>query len=100
MDQKIITLPELSAIRQRVKKEHKKVVFTNGVFDLLHRGHVEYLQKARQLGDMLIIGLNSDASVHAIKGPQRPLVSQEDRTLGPWPAWIISSISMRTPRPS
>ncbi|HAD83080.1 MAG: hypothetical protein A2509_01820 [Candidatus Edwardsbacteria bacterium RIFOXYD12_FULL_50_11] len=79
MDQKIITLPELSAIRQRVKKEHKKVVFTNGVFDLLHRGHVEYLQKARQLGDMLIIGLNSDASVHAIKGPQRPLVSQEDR---------------------
>ncbi len=69
----------LVSIRQQAKREHKKVVFTNGVFDLLHRGHVEYLQKARALGDMLIIGLNSDASVHAIKGPKRPVVNQEDR---------------------
>lgn len=79
MDQKIVTLSELSSIRQKAKKEHKKVVFTNGVFDLLHRGHVEYLQKAKALGDILVIGLNSDASVHAIKGPKRPLVCQEDR---------------------
>ena len=79
MDKKIATLPELSFIRQRAKKEKKVVVFTNGVFDLLHRGHVEYLQKAKELGDILVIGLNSDASVHAIKGPKRPLVCQEDR---------------------
>jgi D-beta-D-heptose 7-phosphate kinase/D-beta-D-heptose 1-phosphate adenosyltransferase len=79
MENKIKGSAALLSIRQQAKKEHKKVVFTNGVFDLLHRGHVEYLQKARQLGDMLIIGLNSDASVHAIKGPKRPIVSQEDR---------------------
>lgn len=79
MDKKIATLPELSMARQRAHSENKTVVFTNGVFDLLHRGHVEYLQKARALGDILIIGLNSDASARSIKGPQRPLVNQEDR---------------------
>lgn len=61
------------------KESGKKIVFTNGVFDLLHRGHVEYLQKARALGDMLVVGLNSDTSVHSIKGPKRPLVGQDDR---------------------
>ena len=56
-----------------------QVVFTNGVFDLLHRGHLEYLQEARNLGNMLIVGLNSDESVRRLKGPQRPLIGQEDR---------------------
>ena len=56
-----------------------KVVFTNGVFDLLHRGHLEYLQEARNLGNMLIVGLNSDDSVRRLKGPLRPLIPQEDR---------------------
>ena len=79
MENKTRNQQTLLSIRQRAKKENKVVVFTNGVFDLLHRGHVEYLQKARELGDILVIGLNSDASVHAIKGPKRPLVSQEDR---------------------
>jgi rfaE bifunctional protein nucleotidyltransferase chain/domain len=55
------------------------IVFTNGVFDLLHAGHVDYLEKARELGTVLVVGLNSDESVRRLKGPQRPLVSQVDR---------------------
>jgi D-beta-D-heptose 7-phosphate kinase/D-beta-D-heptose 1-phosphate adenosyltransferase len=55
-------------------------VFTNGCFDLLHAGHVEVLQKARMLGDILVVALNSDQSVRALKGPSRPLQSEEDRT--------------------
>jgi rfaE bifunctional protein nucleotidyltransferase chain/domain len=55
------------------------VVFVNGCFDLLHRGHVEYLERARECGDVLVVGLNSDASVRAIKGPSRPVNPQEDR---------------------
>jgi D-beta-D-heptose 7-phosphate kinase/D-beta-D-heptose 1-phosphate adenosyltransferase len=56
-----------------------KVVFTNGVFDLLHRGHVEYLEEARALGDRLVVGLNTDASVRRLKGPSRPIVGEHDR---------------------
>jgi D-beta-D-heptose 7-phosphate kinase/D-beta-D-heptose 1-phosphate adenosyltransferase len=55
------------------------IVFTNGVFDLLHRGHVEYLEEARALGDRLVVGVNSDASVRRIKGPERPLVPGAER---------------------
>lgn len=57
----------------------ERIVFTNGVFDLLHRGHVEYLEEARALGDRLVIGVNSDASVRRIKGPERPLVPEAER---------------------
>jgi rfaE bifunctional protein nucleotidyltransferase chain/domain len=57
----------------------EQVVFTNGVYDLLHRGHVEYLEEARALGDRLVVGVNSDASVHRLKGPERPIVPQRDR---------------------
>ncbi|HEY6195013.1 MAG TPA: D-glycero-beta-D-manno-heptose 1-phosphate adenylyltransferase [Candidatus Eisenbacteria bacterium] len=56
-----------------------KIVFTNGVFDLLHRGHVEYLEEARALGDRLVVGLNSDASARRLKGPSRPIVGEADR---------------------
>jgi D-beta-D-heptose 7-phosphate kinase/D-beta-D-heptose 1-phosphate adenosyltransferase len=56
-----------------------RIVFTNGVFDLLHRGHAEYLEEARALGDRLVVGVNSDASVRRLKGPSRPIVSQDDR---------------------
>ena len=56
-----------------------RIVFTNGVFDLLHRGHVEYLEESRALGDRLVVGVNSDASVRRIKGPERPLVPAEER---------------------
>jgi D-beta-D-heptose 7-phosphate kinase/D-beta-D-heptose 1-phosphate adenosyltransferase len=57
----------------------ERIVFTNGVFDLLHRGHVEYLEEARALGDRLVIGLNSDASVRRLKGPSRPIVPEQER---------------------
>jgi len=69
----------IRVIVTRAHREGKKVVFTNGVFDLLHRGHVDYLAKARSLGDLLIVGLNSDASVHRLKGPARPMQPQADR---------------------
>lgn len=57
----------------------KKIVFTNGCFDILHRGHVTYLSEARKLGDLLVVGLNSDASVHRLKGPERPINKELDR---------------------
>jgi len=65
---------ELEALRK-----NKKIVFTNGCFDILHVGHLRYLQDAKALGDFLIVGLNSDASVRALKGDQRPIQSEEDR---------------------
>ena len=64
-----------------MKKPGKKIVFTNGCFDILHKGHVTYLQKAKKLGDILVVGLNSDASVRRLKGPGRPLNSERDRAL-------------------
>lgn len=57
----------------------KKIVFTNGCFDILHRGHVTYLAEARKLGDLLVVGLNSDASVKRLKGPERPINNERDR---------------------
>lgn len=57
----------------------KRIVFTNGCFDILHRGHVTYLAEARKLGDLLVIGLNSDASVRKLKGPERPINNETDR---------------------
>jgi D-beta-D-heptose 7-phosphate kinase/D-beta-D-heptose 1-phosphate adenosyltransferase len=62
-----------------LKREGKKVVFTNGCFDIIHRGHVEYLTKAKALGDVLMVGMNTDASVRRLKGTARPVVCQEDR---------------------
>ncbi|UCF65063.1 MAG: D-glycero-beta-D-manno-heptose 1-phosphate adenylyltransferase [bacterium] len=78
---KIQPLIELVKIRQKFKDLGKTVVFTNGVFDILHRGHVEYLTQARELGDCLFVGLNSDTSVEKVKGPGKPLVKQEDRAI-------------------
>jgi rfaE bifunctional protein nucleotidyltransferase chain/domain len=59
--------------------EGKRIVFTNGCFDILHRGHVTYLTEARKLGDLLVVGLNSDASVKRLKGPERPINNESDR---------------------
>lgn len=59
----------------------QRVVFTNGCFDLVHRGHVDYLSRARDLGDLLILGLNSDSSVRRLKGPSRPIVDEKSRAL-------------------
>jgi rfaE bifunctional protein nucleotidyltransferase chain/domain len=62
-----------------LKAQGKKIVFTNGVFDIIHRGHVEYLTEAKNLGNVLIVGLNSDSSVKMIKGDKRPIVSEDNR---------------------
>lgn len=75
----VLDLPTLLPLRAQARAAGQLVVFTNGAFDLLHVGHVRYLQAARALGDMLIVGLNSDASVRAYKGPSRPLVTQDER---------------------
>lgn len=75
----IVGLEELVVIRQALRKAGKVVVFTNGCFDLLHRGHVAYLSDAKALGDVLIVGLNDDHSVRRLKGPKRPLMPLEDR---------------------
>ncbi len=66
-------------IIEKWKKEGKKIVFTNGCFDIIHAGHVDYLEKAKKLGDILIVGLNSDSSVKRIKGESRPINNQEHR---------------------
>ena len=76
---KIVTWDELR--RQLNQRPGQRVVFTNGCFDLVHRGHVDYLSRSRDLGDILVVGLNSDASVSRLKGPTRPIVDQESRAL-------------------
>jgi len=80
------TLAEIKSLRKQFKQQNKKVVFTNGVFDLIHAGHVDYLTKAKALGDILIVGMNTDASVRKIKGDKRPILKQDER------AFIISNI--------
>ena len=79
MSGKLKTLTELQSIRADAKRQGRSVVFTNGCFDLLHRGHVHMLRQAKAHGDILIVAINSDRSVKAIKGPRRPVLSQEDR---------------------
>ena len=76
---KIIDRQSIAAISEKAKLEGKTVVFTNGCFDILHAGHVRYLAAARALGDCLIVGLNSDRSVRKLKGPTRPVNTEEDR---------------------
>jgi rfaE bifunctional protein nucleotidyltransferase chain/domain len=84
---KVYTQKALLALRAEWKRSNKRVVFTNGVFDILHRGHVEYLNASKNLGDILIVGVNSDASVLRLKGPLRPIVREEDR------AFILSQLA-------
>ena len=76
---KVVDRPRLIEAVQRLQRTGKKVVFTNGCFDLLHVGHVRYLQEARALGDLLVVGVNSDASVRRLKGPGRPLNPARER---------------------
>lgn len=73
------TKPQLLAARAAWKRDGKTVVFTNGCYDILHPGHVRLLESARSLGDVLILALNTDASVQRLKGPTRPLMAQEQR---------------------
>ena len=76
---KLLPLESLEPVVAALKASGKTVVFANGCFDLLHVGHVRYLQSARQLGDALVVGLNSDESVRQLKGPQRPLMPEDER---------------------
>ncbi|MFH1074506.1 MAG: D-glycero-beta-D-manno-heptose 1-phosphate adenylyltransferase [Candidatus Firestonebacteria bacterium] len=79
MNTKIKTLKALVKIVKALKKKGKKVVFTNGCFDIIHVGHTRYLKAARKLGDLLIVAVNSDASVRKLKGPGRPVNNKNDR---------------------
>jgi len=82
----IKTFKEIENTVERLKKKNKKIVFTNGCFDILHKGHVQYLDKAKSFGDVLILGLNSDSSVKALKGDNRPINTQDDR------AYILAAL--------
>ena len=77
----ITTIEEIANIAQNLHHSNVKIVFTNGCFDLIHRGHVEYLSAAKKLGDVLIIGLNSDDSVRRLKGIDRPINYEQDRAI-------------------
>ena len=77
---------EIKLIREQLKQQNKKVVFTNGCFDLIHSGHVDYLIKAKEMGDVLILALNSDSSIRSIKGDKRPILKQDER------AFIVSNL--------
>lgn len=82
----LIDIEDLLDLRKKWKQIDKKVVFTNGCFDIIHAGHVDYLVKSKELGDILIVGLNSDSSVQKIKGANRPIVTQVER------AYILSQL--------
>lgn len=79
LNQKIYHRTKLASVLQQLKTEGKTVVTTNGCFDVLHLGHLRYLQAARQLGDMLVVAVNSDTSVRQLKGENRPLVPEAER---------------------
>jgi len=83
---KILTVEEMRAERDRLVAEGKELVFTNGCFDILHRGHAAYMTFARNQGDALVVALNTDASVKANKGPDRPINNEEDR------AFVLGSL--------
>lgn len=88
MANKIKTQTELTSILEGLRKNGKKIVFTNGCFDILHVGHVRYLKEAKGYGDILIVAVNSDLSVKSIKGDKRPIVSQSER------AEVVSALEM------
>lgn len=79
MREKIKQLDELIGVLAELKKTGKRIVFTNGCFDVLHIGHVRYLEEAKAQGDVLVVGVNSDQSVQGLKGPKRPLVPEKER---------------------
>ncbi len=79
MDKKIVTLDSIRQLTDQYRSSGKTIVFTNGCFDILHAGHVSYLARAKQWGDVLVLGLNSDASVRGIKGDRRPVIHEAQR---------------------
>ncbi len=85
---KLFSLKKLLEILRTEKKKGKKIVFTNGCFDIIHIGHIRYLKKAKALGDLLVLGLNTDSSVKILKGKARPIMSEKER------AEILGSFEM------
>lgn len=83
---RVISLKEAKKLRRQFRLHQEKLIFTNGCFDILHIGHIKYLEEAKSLGDVLMVGINTDRSVSLLKGPNRPIVRQNDR------ARIISSL--------
>ncbi|MEN6295329.1 MAG: D-glycero-beta-D-manno-heptose 1-phosphate adenylyltransferase [Chloroherpetonaceae bacterium] len=77
----ILSRENISKISTELKEQGKTIVFTNGCFDIIHLGHIYYLSEAKKLGDYLIIGLNTDSSVKKLKGPERPINSEQDRAI-------------------
>ncbi len=86
MKETLLNRDKILEIRGQLKKQNKKIVFTNGCFDILHPGHVDYLNKAKETGDVLIVALNDDASVKRIKGEKRPILTLQER------AFIIGNL--------
>jgi len=96
---KLLTLDQAVAARAQLRKQGRRLVLTNGVFDLLHTGHLYTLQQARALGDALFVALNSDASVRALKGPLRPVQNEEQRAYALAATWFVDGIVIfREPR--
>ncbi len=94
MKDKIKERDPLIRVIQGLKAKGKRIVFTNGCFDLLHIGHIRYLEKARSLGDALVIGLNSDQSVRTIKGPLRPILPENERAEILSSLWCVDYITL------
>ncbi len=81
MPASLLSRDQLRSLSADLHAEGKRIVFTNGCFDILHAGHVTYLEAAAELGDVLVVGINSDASVSRLKGPRRPIVPEQDRAM-------------------
>jgi len=88
IDRKIITRDQAETVIRELKSQNKRVVFTNGCFDLLHVGHLELLEQSRSFGDILVVGINTDRSLKMIKGTDRPILPQEER------ARLVASLEM------
>jgi len=96
---KLLTLSDALVAREKLRASGHRLVLTNGVFDLLHTGHLHYLQEARRQGDALFIALNADASVRALKGPLRPVQTELERAYALAALWFVDGIVIfRTPR--
>ena len=86
---KLLTLEQAVAARAKLRAAGKSLVLTNGVFDLLHTGHLYYLKEARRLGEALYVAINADASVKALKGPLRPIQNEEQRAYALGALWFV-----------
>ena len=96
---KLLTLDQAIGLRGDLRAQGRRLVLTNGVFDLLHTGHLYYLQQARALGDALVVALNSDASVRALKGPRRPVQAEAERAYALGATWFVDGVIIfREPR--